>query len=395
MPAWISEGVANSMATQAWLAWAANKRLGSDLEDSAVQAQYELWLRNPWLSLFSDELDCPRCYGNLVFWGRAFSTRNLLQRVYEVMSEQGTRIGLGVAAVDRALADVGTLYNERTLRGAFGSFWLETFGRQTVGTLAPLGVTGAERSVGPSAASTRRPPPPGFVPGLASHFVPLAVPSTVSRLRVVVETDAGPEPRIALFVGSGRFSNLLRDTRRTDPVSVAPVQFEGRAGRAITIEADFVAPAERENVVLMISNGRTAGMRYRLRYGPLQPAQPPRRYCGATEQGRQLCFVVAGNGTAVANAEGDLVVDDCSPRGAFLFPVKVRTTVHVRPDGTFAYAELANLGGGIVGTLAFAGRIGSGGDAAGTIRLGAVLFAYQGTAYECRGSDVRWTARAS
>ena len=394
-PAWISEGVANTMATMAWGAWAAERQLGLGYFDRAIQAQYELWLRNPWLSLFSDELDCPRCYGNLVWWGRAFSTRNLLQRMYEVMAELGARVGLGVEAVDRALSDVGTLNNERTLRGAFGSFWTEAFRTQTLGTLAPLRVTAAEVSVGPSAPSTRRPPPPGFVPGLASHFVPFAVPSNVSRLRVVVHTDAGPEPRIALFVGSGRFSNLLRETRRTDPSSVVPMPFDGRPGRATSVEVDFVTASERENVVLMVANGRTAGMRYRVSYRPLQPATPPRRYCGATDQRRELCFVLAGDGTTIANAETAVIVDDCRPSGAFLIPIRIPTTVRVRPDGTFTYGELVNLGTGVVGAVTFTGRLGPGGEATGAIRLGAVLFGSQGVAYDCRGEELRWTARPS
>ena len=231
------------------------------------------------------------------------------------------------------------------------------------------------------------------MPGLSTHFVPFTVPRNATGVRVVVETDAGVEPRVALFVGTGRFSGSARETRRIKPGRVVSSPFGGRPGKALTVEADFLSPSERDEVVLMISNGRATDLRYRLRFRSTQPTTGSNRYCGVTEQLRELCFDRAADATAVSNMSTEIRMEDCDPIGTFIFPAVIPGAVPVGGDGSFSVELNVTFGPGSAGRLNFQGRLDSTGGAAGTVQMIGIRFAYQGVSYHCRGVPIRWTAR--
>jgi len=272
MPAWISEGSANAMA--AGVASWAGVELGlttGALEDAAIAAQLDLWLRGPWRSIYSAQIDCLRCYGNLLWWSRAFTFGNVLQRFYERAGRHPASIGLGVRDLDATFrGNKGGYFHERSLYDAFAGFSREMFERQEPGMLRPLSVS-LEQRITPIPRSPQRPsdrpPPPGWLSGLSTHYVPLVMPADARGVRVRVETEAGRAPQVFLFVGEGGFADFGRRTRAIPPSSTTNLQFMGRPGRVISFGAEFADPVEKQEVVLMIASRRSSDSRYRLVYG--------------------------------------------------------------------------------------------------------------------------------
>ncbi len=181
-PAWISEGVANGMARRAWTA--SNLRAGvRPSTDLAANDQYDVWLDRPWLSMFSDELDCPRCYGTLNWWTEVAAEGDVLQRVFELMALAPSRIGLGVDALDQAIRERGPILDGRSLVDAMGAFWLKLFRLANPRPLHPLEVVAPERVVGPS-TSSRATLPDRDISQVSRHT------SCRSRCRVAPEASA-------------------------------------------------------------------------------------------------------------------------------------------------------------------------------------------------------------
>jgi hypothetical protein len=389
VPSWISEGVANAMAINAIEAW------NIDWTDLAVQEQFEVWLKKPWLSFFSDEFDCARCYGNFIWWNYAWAQPNLLSYLYELMARSPGKIGLGVGMVDRAIRARGFL-NERSLGDAMGVFWELAMRHTTPGKLAPLVATRVERTSGPANPREADPPEPGFLAGLSAHFVRFEVPGDAAAIRITLETDNGPKPRVSLFVGPGRTVNDTRVLRKIKPTRTIPATFMGRAGTATTVEAQFQGAAERTEVVLLVASSRTAGMRYRLRYASLSAVPPSRRYCGLTDQQLDFCFELASDGLSVFNFETELRVDQCNPVFAAVFPISIPTRIPINEGGGFSSTMDVTFGQDSSGSLAVRGFLDTTGNtrpaAGGTIQMIRISFNYANTRYECTGQPVRWEA---
>lgn len=272
MPTWISEGAANAMAAN--VALEAGVELGlstQGLEDAAIAAQLDLWLRAPWRSIYGigeEKFDCLRCYGNLLWWARAFAFGNVLQRFYERAGTHPAAIGLGLRDLEATFrgTPAGPL-RERSLYDAFAAFSREMFERQDPGRLRPLAVSVEQRTTAIASAPRRpsdRPPPPGGLAGLSTHYLPLVMAPEARGVRLRVETEGGPVPKVFLFVGEGGFANFGRRTRAIAASSATTGQFLGRAGHALSLAHDFVDPTEKREVVLMIASRRSSDSRYRL-----------------------------------------------------------------------------------------------------------------------------------
>jgi hypothetical protein len=269
MPTWVSEGVANAMAAAVATERAIALGLGVDgIVDATVAAQYDLWLREPWRSIYSQEVDCPRCYGNLVWWSRTFYLGSVLQRFYELAARHSDSIGLGLHELDAAFAqNQGDPLFERSLYDAFAAHSREMFIAQNPGMLRPLAVATEQRASpvprSPKPRSARR-PSIGYLAGLSTHYLPLAIPEQAAELHMRVEVEAGPAPEVVLFVGPGRLSDGTRHTRALNP-SRGRALFLGRRGHAFVFTVNLTE-TESGEVVLMIASRRASGARYRLAY---------------------------------------------------------------------------------------------------------------------------------
>ena len=388
-PAWISEGVANGMARRAWTA--SNLRAGvRPSTDLAANDQYDVWLDRPWLSMFSDELDCPRCYGTLNWWTEVAAEGDVLQRVFELMALAPSRIGLGVDALDQAIRERGPILDGRSLVDAMGAFWLKLFRLANPRPLHPLEVVAPERVVGPSTSSRGNPPRPGHLAGLSAHFVPLKVSRSARGVRVTLETDNGREPRMLLFVGPGRFSERDgRIGREVLPFRPVAKPFNGRQGKAVVVEARFLHPVERTEVLLVIASRRITGTPYRLRFSELSP--PANQLCGLTEQTESLCLELAPDYTSVRNLITNVVVD-CSPPERFRIGIARPEVIPLAPNHSFSSNMLIESGRA-AGAMELRGQLDITLGASGTIRLLGWSVESGSTRYACSSPIVRWSAR--
>ena len=389
-PAWISEGVANGMARRAWTA--SNLRVGvRPSTDLAAGDQYDVWLDRPWLSIFSDELDCPRCYGTINWWTEVAAEGDVLQRAFELMARTpSARIGLGIQALDQAIRERGPILGGQTLVDAMGAFWVKLFRFAQPRPLRPLQVAAAERVVGQSGPGRSNPPQPGHLAGLSAHFVPLKVSRNARGVRVTLETDNAREPRFLLFVGPGRFSEQDgRIGREVLPFSPVPKPFNGRPGKAIVVEARFLHPLERTDVLLVIASRRITSTPYRLRYAELSP--PANQLCGLTEQTESFCLELASDFTSVRNVVTSVVVD-CSPPERFSIGIARPDVIPLAPNHSFA-SNMFIQEGQAFGAMELRGQLDIALGASGTIRLLGWTVEWEGRRYACSSPVVRWSAR--
>ena len=267
MPTWIAEGSANAMAVDVASSVAVEVGLREAPYDPTVQAQYDDMLKRPWLSLFSNELNCPRCYGTLVWWSR-FSQTGLFPRYFAIIAggRANRRDAVGVAALHKAFREGrrgGGYFREESLYHAFGSFWYERYvAGDEVGRLAPLRTSDVERATSRPARTRRL----GSLAGLSAHFVPIVVPAYAAGIRVVLTTRRGRHPHARLFVGSGRSPAGFRSQRTTTPSREQAASFFGERGTASVLATEFRRADERREVVLMLVNQRSSATEYRIRY---------------------------------------------------------------------------------------------------------------------------------
>jgi hypothetical protein len=134
---------------------------------------------------------------------------------------------------------------------------------------------------------------------------------------------------------------------------------------------------------------------------PPPPAAPPAKaghYCGFTNQGKSICFDVAGSSAANFATTSDV---DCGSVGILEdVGLSFGDATQIQPDLSFSFSYNGPLqtdsGSSITNvstSYSVSGKLDTAGNATGTLNLNRFSFDYQGTHYDCAAAGYGWQAK--
>jgi hypothetical protein len=134
---------------------------------------------------------------------------------------------------------------------------------------------------------------------------------------------------------------------------------------------------------------------------PAPPTAPPAKaghYCGFTNQGKSICFDVAGSSAANFATTSDL---DCGIGILEDIELSFSGSTPIRSDLTFTFSYSGPLGTGsgspitnVSTSYSVTGKLDTAGNATGTLSVSRFSFDYQGTHYDCAAAGYAWQAKA-
>ena len=138
---------------------------------------------------------------------------------------------------------------------------------------------------------------------------------------------------------------------------------------------------------------------------PPPPAPPPApaakagHYCGFTNQGKSICFDVAGSSAANFATTSDV---DCGDVGILQdVGLSFSGSAPIQPDLTFSFTyngPVQTAPGSVITNIStsytVSGKLDTAGNATGTLNLNRFSFDYQGTHYDCAAAGYGWQAKA-
>lgn len=228
LPHWVGEGQASAMEFIVY----------PEYQDVVSDQYLDGWLDEPWRPLYDEQEGCSHCYGGSLWWYALHAAdktviREYLGRLYGYQ-QSGRPILLGTQPLNEILErhGFGNLYT------AYTSFSLAIY-RAGLRPGIAYGLTATHK-----AKATRVWP----IAGLSTHYIPIKMAATARGLSVAVFNGAGPAPSVKLVLGGpkGRVVSPKLTSR----------------GRRAFFEVRFKSAAERRSVMLVITSGRQAGVRY-------------------------------------------------------------------------------------------------------------------------------------
>ena len=238
LPTWAAEGSAVAMSMLVFPA----------IEDVVATDYLDQWLSTPWLPLYDERSSCAHCYGGAWWWlYLAGLNRDVLPRYFaklEADDRSGSKTTVvGVSQLDSALQASGA----GKLSDVFARFSLGLYRRAL-----PVG-----RAFTLQASTRSRATNALEVNGLSTHYVSIAVPARSRGVVVAVPFGNGPSPSVTMVVGGPK-------GRRVVGKHVRP-------GKGVLLSTIFRNPAERKNVVLIVTSGHLDGVQYQLGYAAVGP----------------------------------------------------------------------------------------------------------------------------
>ena len=128
------------------------------------------------------------------------------------------------------------------------------------------------------------------------------------------------------------------------------------------------------------------------------PAAKGGHYCGFTNQGKSICFDVAGSSAAHFETTSDV---DCGSVGILTdVGLSFSGSAPIQPDLSFSFSyngPLTTSGDSVITNLStnytVSGKLDTAGNATGTLNLNRFSFDYQGTHYDCAAAGYGWEAK--
>ena len=220
----------------------------------------------------------------------------------------------------------------------------------------------------------------------------------VSGIRLSVQTTCEPSRELTYDYALTTIVAIQRD--RT---FVSTIRIPG-----LRVDVEGVFDLSRASVAgslrTQVQDAR-AGVEYRCDSGALSwsartpPATPtarPGTYCGFTDQGFGLCFVVAGPPWTVSDFR-TVVRTECTPPASHGVSSTDPTSYAIRDDNTFAFSRTGtgtSPSGSFTVTFTMQGAFdASGSTASGTLSARLTFTDASGERYECDSRPFAWTAR--
>jgi hypothetical protein len=218
------------------------------IEDVVATDYLDQWLNTPWLPLYDERFSCAHCYGGAWWWlYLSRLNRDVLPRYFaklESDDHSGSKTTfIGVSQLDSAIRASGA----GTLSNVFARFSLGLY-RQAL----PVG-----RAFTFHASTRSRVSNVFDVNGLSTHYGSISVPARSRGVVVAVPYGHGPSPSVTMVVGGPK-------GRRVVGKRVRP-------GKGVLLSTIFRNPAERKNVLLIVTSGHLDGVRYQLGYAAVGP----------------------------------------------------------------------------------------------------------------------------
>jgi hypothetical protein len=131
---------------------------------------------------------------------------------------------------------------------------------------------------------------------------------------------------------------------------------------------------------------------------PPAPTAKPGHYCGFTNQGKSICFDVAGTSAASFTTTSDL---DCGIGILQDIELSFTGSAPIQPDLSFTFSYSGPLGtdsgspiSNVTTSYSVIGKLDTAGNATGTLSVASFAFDYQGTRYNCAAAGYGWQAKA-
>ena len=131
---------------------------------------------------------------------------------------------------------------------------------------------------------------------------------------------------------------------------------------------------------------------------PAGPTAKAGHYCGFTNQGKSICFDVAGSSAAHFETTSDV---DCGSVGILTdVGLSFSGSASIQPDLSFSFSYNGPLTTGadsvitnVSTSYTVSGKLDTAGNATGTLNLNRFSFDYQGTHYDCAAAGYGWQAK--
>jgi len=229
--------------------------------------------------------------------------------------------------------------------------------------------------------------------------VTAAAGQTISNLRITIEATCEPsrqlnftlKPPTAIPIQSDRaFSATVTRSRYTATVEGA----FNEVGTHVRGTFGAHATANRRGVQYECDSGSVS---FNARTPPPAVTAQHGTFCGFTDQGRGLCFGVAGDPKTVTKFR--LAVDtSCTPPLTFRRSTRVPGPYAIAEDGTFSFTKrstgTASAGGPFTITHRVQGAFdAAGASATGTLEAHVAYDAPGGQHYECDSQTFNWSAQ--
>lgn len=194
LPSWVAEGSASAMEMIVY----------PTISDEVTSEYLDLWLGQPWRSLYDEHSYCDHCYGGAWWWSFLDSVDHKLLPAYFARLAGDHRPRAAIVDLDAALRtrDFGSLAD------TFGSFAIALYlSGLRPQTSPPL------QTLASSQTSRLR------LQGLSIHYIPLRLQAGTRSLDIrfaapgagrIALVLGGPKGRVVQARGSGRFHVLLR-----------------------------------------------------------------------------------------------------------------------------------------------------------------------------------------
>ena len=132
---------------------------------------------------------------------------------------------------------------------------------------------------------------------------------------------------------------------------------------------------------------------------PAAPTAKAGHYCGFTNQGKSICFDVAGSSAAHFETTSDV---DCGSVGILTdVGLSFSGSASIQPDLSFSFSYNGPLTTGadsvitnVSTSYTVSGKLDTAGNATGTLSVSSFAFDYQGTHYTCAAAGYGWQAKA-
>ena len=232
IPPWVAEGSATAMQTFVY----------PQIADAAAFSGIDMWLNQPWRSLYDQKQGCSHCYGGALWWRFVFSMGNhtlpsYLGRLYGYKTiAKATLSGL------QPLDEILQRKDHQTLFTAFSRFSYDIYrAGYKPATYTRLSATAAVQTT-----------PARTVKGLSTHYIPVSVPADAKGVGITIAAAGGPNPEVKLVVG-GPKGRVVEGVLQN-------------GGAEQFFSTSFASPAERDHVTLIVTSGRADGVAYRINY---------------------------------------------------------------------------------------------------------------------------------
>jgi hypothetical protein len=230
IPQWAAEGSALALQTYVY----------PQIVDRTTFDYLDLWLAQPWRSLYDEAQGCDHCYGGALFWRFLFGLGgNVVSQYFGRLygySKIHRPIGLGLQPLNEVLVK----YAHGSLYDAFTRFSYDIYRADyRPAPLYTIAATPTLSRLGPR-----------IVFGLSTHYVRVTVPPSAHGVGIGVASAGGPNPNVTLVVGGpkGRIvPRVLRDH-----------------GHLQFFVTRFRSAKERSTIMLIVTSGREEGTAYQV-----------------------------------------------------------------------------------------------------------------------------------